>query len=365
MALYVLLYKASALACLGVGCPVEFWCDYIFVSPVDIWKIGNFLMKKFMAPFVMPIRRQLGQYVYRHSYRYFQDDYVGSLAGKIMEMPDHFRSLIFIFTHQLNFAVVSFLTAFTVFLISGWQFAALVFVYTLCCIAIIIFLGRKVSGTSYLAAEEMNMVRGRYIDSVSNIFLVKVFSRQDTEDRRMRGYLIQAAEAGQKNDNAAFQMDSGQFILNDVLIIVLLTMLLFGYRDGHIGVEQFVSMMTYVLILTQQSWWLQSLIIKIFRLTAEMKNSIDTIVQNFDIQDAPHAVPLVVDRGEIEIKNLRFGYPSRPVFDDLDLTIHAGEKVGLVGPSGAGKSTLIQLLLRLYDIQGGLIAIDGQNIAGL
>lgn len=251
------------------------------------------------------------------------------------------------------------------FLISGWQFAALVFVYTLCCIAIIIFLGRKVSDKSYLAAEEMNVVRGRYIDSVSNIFLVKVFSRQDKEDSRMRGYLIRAAKAGQQKDNAAFQMDSSQSILNDVLIIVLLTMLLFGYKDGHIGVEQFVSMMTYALILTQQSWWLQSLIIQVFGLTAEMKNSIDTIVQNFDIQDAPHAVPLTVDRGKIEIKNLRFSYPSRPVFDGLDLTIHAGEKVGLVGPSGAGKSTLIQLLLRLYDVQGGLIAIDGQDIAGV
>ncbi|MBL8640122.1 MAG: ABC transporter ATP-binding protein [Alphaproteobacteria bacterium] len=326
---------------------------------------GSWIVKNFMTPFVMSIRRQLGQYVYRHSYRYFQDDYVGSLAGKIMEMPDHFRTLIYIATQQANFATIHFIMAFVVFLFSGWQFALTVLLYTCCCAAVIFVVGKRVSKAGYHSAEEMNVVRGHYIDSISNIFLVKVFSRQHREDQRMRSVLSRAGAAGQKNDEAALAMEASQYIINDSFIIVLLTLMLFGYKDGHIGVEQFVSMMTYALILTQQSWWLQSLIVQVFRLTAEMKNSIDTIVQNFDIQDAPDAVPLVVKRGEIEIKNVHFGYPSRPVFEGLNLTIHAGEKVGLVGPSGAGKSTLIQLLLRLYDLQGGLIAIDGQDIAGV
>jgi ATP-binding cassette subfamily B multidrug efflux pump len=119
-----------------------------------------------------------------------------------------------------------------------------------------------------------------------------------------------------------------------------------------------------VLRLVQMSSWLIHLVRGIFENLGSVQESMETIAKPHDLPDALGAVPLSVERGEIRFEAIRFNYGrSAGLFEGLDLTIAPGERIGLVGPSGAGKSTLVNLLLRLYPLEGGRILIDGQDIA--
>lgn len=317
----------------------------------------------FMTPFVMMVRRQLGHHMYGHSWRYFQDDFVGSLAGKVMEMPDNLRLLIVSVCYHLNFCLMTLFTAIFFFSRVGADFGLLAAAYLVGSLLVAWWAIRYIGPATYKSVEDMNVVRGRYIDSISNIFLVKVFARQKDEDTFLRRHLGLAALSTRRKHVLVWGQEALQHICNGTFQIVLLFLVLQGYRAGEVEVSDVVMLFTFGAIVTSNSWWLVQLFMEFVQTMESIRNGIDAIVQSYEVVDRPAAGPLRVAGGEIQIDSITFAYPARPVFDRLSLTIGAGEKVGLVGASGAGKSTLLQLILRLYDLQGGAIRIDGADIA--
>lgn len=340
---------------------------YILITQIGarfFFSFMGWMTAHYMMPFLMMVRRQLAQYMFGHSYRYFQDDYVGRLAGKVMEMPDSIRQIILGFGH-IQYCLLQIVMALFFYMFLGGSFVALLLAYVAGSAFIVWWSIKYVGPVSYQSVEDMNIVRGRYIDCLSNIFLVKVFARRQQEDRELRRYLIGAGQSAQRKNKMVWMQEMFQHLCNSFFQIGLLVLVVFQYQSGQVALSDVVLVLTFGVVITSNSWWLTQMLMEFVQLFEEVRNSVDTIVQNFEVTDKPDAKALVVGKADISVSGLVFSYPERPVFDGLSVEIKEGEKVGLVGPSGAGKSTLVQLLLRLYDVQGGAINISGQNIAGV
>jgi ATP-binding cassette subfamily B multidrug efflux pump len=213
------------------------------------------------------------------------------------------------------------------------------------------------------AAKTMNITRGRYIDVIVNVLLVKVFSRRRYEDQVMLENIQNNAQGWLRRDYIDWVMGSLVYLS---LIVLFAVTLFFLWNDitHHAMSAGDVSLVLGCLIfISNNGVWISRMFSELFQNYGEIYEGIDLITAAHEVLDQPNAPTLAVTRGDIALQNVTFTYPGRPVFTDLSLTIPPGQKVGLVGPSGAGKSTLVQIMLRLYDLQGGAILIDGQNIA--
>ncbi len=337
----------------------------IFVQILSrlLFTIVGIINSFYFPPFVMMIRRQLGQYLYGHSYRFFQDDFVGSLAGKVMEMPDSIRKVILICSVSLNYCVIQLIGTIIFFCFLNWVFIVIIGIYLVMGAGIAYYLQKYVFPLELDTIEGTNTLRGHYIDSISNIFLVKTFSRQKSEDQYIRGYMKSASLFKQKTMIANCFVEFMRHSTNLFLQISILIASIYFYSRGQMGLSDVVAALSYGAYVAYNSWWLDQIIQECISLYAEIKNGIDTIVQDFEVKDSPDASELIVNDGSIKIENLSFSYPAQQVFEKLSLTITSGQKVGIVGTSGAGKSTLVQLILRLYDLQQGKIYFSGQDIA--
>jgi ATP-binding cassette subfamily B multidrug efflux pump len=316
-----------------------------------------------LSAFVMMVRRQLSLYLTGHSYRYFQDDFAGRLSGKTLEMPEALRLTLYDIFNGLQYCLVGLFVAAGFFASVGWGYLGLISLYTVAGFFIVRWAAKNIGQASYVATEAMNRVRGSFIDSIANMFLVKVFARQKYEDRELCCELKKAGEALRKEQRLYVVQNWFQHTANAVFQISVLGLVLYDYAHDRISIADIMTVLGLGALVTTNSWWLMQTLVGFIGRIGEIRNSIDTIVQAHEVTDKPDAGELRVARAEIKIEKLTFAYPGRLVFENFSLDIPAGQKVGLVGPSGAGKSTLVQLLLRLFDVQGGRILIDGQNIA--
>jgi ATP-binding cassette subfamily B multidrug efflux pump len=145
--------------------------------------------------------------------------------------------------------------------------------------------------------------------------------------------------------------------------VVTLYFTIAGWQQGSITLAQAAMVLPLTIQVTNTSWWMSEIFANFFQKMGEIREGMDAIVKSHDVKDCEKAPKLLISKGAVEFDNVTFGYESKNLFEGLNITINPGEKIGLVGPSGAGKSSLVQILLRLYDIQGGAIKIDDQAIS--
>ncbi|HOO50908.1 MAG TPA: ABC transporter transmembrane domain-containing protein, partial [Alphaproteobacteria bacterium] len=231
---------------------------YIFVVHVfsrSIFSTMSRINNGTFIPFSMMIRRQLGQYLYGHSYRYFQDDYVGRLAGKVMEMPEAIRMILLNSCAHINYCIMQLIIAFVFFLSLDISFALVLMSYVIGCSFIIWWIIKFIGPASYRAIEDMNIVRGRYIDSISNMFLVKVFSRRRQEDLLIRDNLRQAGQSGRHKSLLGFWQEIFQHCCNASFQIALIFLVIHQFQTDVIEISDVVMILTFGIIVTSNSWW--------------------------------------------------------------------------------------------------------------
>ncbi|MDP9196212.1 MAG: ABC transporter ATP-binding protein/permease [Pseudomonadota bacterium] len=327
------------------------------------WQAGHMVQAHVDPILLVLIRYRLAGYLYGHSYRFFQEDFAGRLAGKVIEMP---AAIVGIVDEMVEFALHTLVTAAVIMVLFGmidWRFAAVTGV------TVILhgLLGWRfvlpISRTSAVSAAASNKMRGRYIDSISNILLVKLFARRRYED----GLLSQAlAESGTAEKDAEWQnvlYMRGQHVLRAVFQTSVIVICAVGYAEGTLTVGEIATALPLCGLFTNTLWWVMKMAPTLFSRLANIQEALDTIIQEQEVRDAPGAGTLVVKTPGLDIESVTFAYGHQQVFRDFSLHIPAFQKVGLVGLSGAGKSTLVQLVLRLFDLQGGKITLDGTDIA--
>ncbi|MBP1805557.1 ABCB family ABC transporter ATP-binding protein/permease [Rubellimicrobium aerolatum] len=203
----------------------------------------------------------------------------------------------------------------------------------------------------------------RAVDSLLNYETVKYFGAEDREARRYDEAMAAYAEAAVRTNNSLAALNFGQGLLINLGLIAVMLMAARGVQAGALTVGEFVMVNTYMIQITSPLNFLGSMYRDIRQALVDMDDMFDLLEQPAEVRDRPGAEPLEVTGGEIVFDRVEFGYdPERPILKGLSFRVAPGQTVAIVGSTGAGKSTIGRLIFRFYDVTGGAIRIDGQDL---
>ncbi|MET3592225.1 MULTISPECIES: ABC transporter ATP-binding protein [Mesorhizobium] len=309
------------------------------------------------------VRWQAHRHVSRQSYAFFQNDFAGRIATKVWQAGQATGDLMESFIEVVWFMIVYTVT--TLALVAGLdlRLAVLVVIW----IAAFAWLARlylpAIRKHAEATAEAGSMITGRIVDSYSNVQTLKLFAA-DGDDRYIRSGFDIYLDALRPFTRRLTGVRMALTTLSGIMITSIAVFAVYLWVEGSITVGAVAFTLSLVLRLNMLLGRVMMQLNSILRNLGVLENSKALISQSLGLTDAPDAKQLVVDGGRIDLKNVTFHYgKGAGVLDGIDLVVRPGEKVGLVGPSGAGKTTLANLILRLYDLEGGKILIDGQDIA--
>jgi ATP-binding cassette subfamily B multidrug efflux pump len=314
--------------------------------------------------FPMMLRWNFHRLMLNQSMGFYQDEFAGRIAAKVMQTALAVRETIFTSTEVIIGVGVYFLTilglaaAFDARLMApflGW--------FVFYAIAIWYFVPR-LGRIGKQQADARAMMTGRITDAYTNISTVKLFSHTQREAGFARQAMTEFMNTGYKQ----MRLVSAFEIINHALVVGLILgaagYAVWLWSLGQVGAGAVAAVTAMALRINGMSHWIMWEMASLFENIGTIQDGIATLTRPRQVLDAADAKPLEVSAGEVKFDNLRFGYGKpQAVIDQFNLTVKPGEKIGLIGRSGAGKSTLVNLLLRFYDVDGGRILIDGQDIA--
>ncbi len=310
------------------------------------------------------VRWRNHRYVLRQSLSYFQNDFAGRIAQKVMQTGQALREAVLNVIDGVWFLLIFLIGIMALFIALDWRLLLPVAVWALGYIAVIVFLVPTVRGRSAAASEATSALTGHVVDSYTNIQSVKLFAHAEREEAFVKESLRRHTRALRNLMRLALSLTVALVVLNGALLLAMAVLSILLWLDGSIGVGAIAVANGLIIRLNQMSGWILHTIAALFENIGTVENGIETISRPYEVVDRPDARPLTVTDGEIRFENVRFHYgKERGALENVTLTVHPGEKVGLVGRSGAGKSTLVNLLLRFHDLEGGRILIDGQDVA--
>ena len=310
------------------------------------------------------IRKTALAYVQHHSHTYFSNNFAGSIAKKIADLASSCQTLIEIIFFNFTLIGLGFIITF----ILMWQvqpaIAAILvgwFSLHLGLTAIFIKLGNK---QWQLQSELEAQLTGNIVDSISNIMNVRVFAQDKYEMQHFE--VAQASEIKQARKamriTEIMRLIQGSLSFVFIMSIILLSIEGWANRTVTLGDFSMIVMLGWTMM--GITWYISYQLTVFIREYGKVTEALTLISKSHDIVDVAQAKDLVVTKGEIKFDHVDFYYRKDfPVFEQLNLTLAAGEKVGLVGLSGSGKSTFVNLILRLYDLDGGTIKVDQQDIS--
>jgi ATP-binding cassette subfamily B multidrug efflux pump len=314
--------------------------------------------------FPMLMRWNFHRLLLGQSMGFYQDEFAGRIATKVMQTALAVRDVWIILAELLVFVIIYFATMLAV--LGGfdlWLLAAFFGWVALYVAALRLFVPR-LGRVAREQADARSLMTGRITDAYTNIATVKLFSHA----RREAGYARAAMQEFLGTVHQQMRLVTGFEIVNHALSMALIAstagVTLWLWARGEVSVGAVAAATAMALRLNGISHWVMWEMASLFEHIGTVQDGINTLARVHTVVDRPGAQPLVVTRGEIRFEGVIFTYGGKQrVIDDLTLTIRPGEKIGLVGRSGAGKSTIVNLLLRFYDTDGGRILIDGQDIA--
>jgi len=312
------------------------------------------------------IRWQHHNYVLRQSLNFFQNDFAGRIAQRIMQTGNSLRDsavqLVDAIWHVLIYAVTSLI----LFADADWRLMIPLILWMVAYSASLRFFVPRVKARSVVSSEARSKLMGTIVDGYTNIATIKLFAHSDLERQYAREAIQEQTDKTQHASRMVTSLDLTLSALNGLLIVSTSGLALWLWSQSLISVGAIALATGLVIRLVNMSGWIMWVVNGIFENIGMVQDGLNTIAQPLSVQDAPQAKQLKVTRGQIRYEDVRFDYGGgRQVINHLNLTIQPGEKIGLIGPSGAGKSTLVNLLLRLYDLNGGRIVIDDQDIASV
>ena len=305
-------------------------------------------------------RLMLGQ-----SMGFYQDEFAGRIATKVMQTALAVRDTLFVLTDILVFVVIYFATMVAVVGSFDGLLLAPFLGWVSLYVATLVYFVPKLGRAGRAQADARSLMTGRITDAYTNISTVKLFSHA----RREAGFARAAMREFMVTVHGQMRLVSGFQIVIHVLSLLLVActagVVLMLWTRGQVGVGAVAAATAMALRLNGISHWVMWEMTGLFENVGTVQDGIRTIARARAVVDQPAAKPLKVETGDLRIENLGFSYGAERVIDGLNLHIRPGEKIGLVGRSGAGKSTIVNLLLRFYDVDSGRILIDGQDIAGV
>ena len=371
---WLLAYLGRLVDILTAGTPAEVWAqsglEFILVAVfiltlrpaihvAQVMLLNNSILPNFGTL----VRWRAHKHVLRQSVGWFEDDFAGRIANRIMQTPPAAGEVIFQLFDAITFAI-AYLVAAAVLL--GQADLRLLFplmLWILPYLWLLRWVVTRIGPASEAASNARSAVTGRVVDSYTNIHSVKMFAHHDREIEYAKEAIEEARRTFQIEMRLYTIMDAGLMLLNGVLIVGVVGWAIWLWMQGAASVGLVAVATSLALRLNAMSGWIMWAITNFFRQLGVVAEGMQTIAQPVTLLDKPDAAPLIVTKGQVRIADLSHHYGKEAGgLDRINLDIAPGEKVGLVGQSGAGKSTLVKLLLRFYDAEKGTISIDGQDI---
>ena len=336
--------------------PILYLVAHIF------WRSSGFTGMRWFMGLRTTAYQSLYEYLSLHSKDYFNSRFAGALANKISNAVDGteqlFEKILWRFT-QLFFGLVFYA------LIAGsasFLLGVIVASWSMTFLAANFWFAKKLQPYSYNAAKSVSTLKGRIVDSLSNISLVHEYAYIAGEREYIREFVKKQHDTGLKN----WWVSEWVLVANGVMIFVFILAMMISsiylFQNSLISIGVIVMVISIVGDLTGQLFFIGQEIRDSSKLYGQIKEGLDEILREHIIVNTPNAYDLNFKTGAISIESIDFEYENTRVFKDFSIEIPAGQKVGFVGKSGAGKTTFVSLLLRHFDVQSGIIKIDGQNI---
>ena len=314
--------------------------------------------------FPMRLRWRFHRLMLDQSMGFYQDEFAGRIATKVMQTALAVRDTWMIFADILVYVLIYFVTM--VLLAGGMNtllvlpFGIWVGVYALTLWYFVPRLGR----IGQAQADARSLMTGRVTDAYTNIATVKLFSHSHREAQFARGAMEEFMVTAYGQMRLVTQFETVNQALSMGLVAGTAGAALLLWSQGLVGVGAVAAATAMAIRLNGISHWVMWELASLFEHIGTVQDGMETLAKVKTVVDRPGAPAIAVPRGEVRFEHVRFGYGTgRTVVDDLSFVIRPGEKIGLVGRSGAGKSTVVNLMLRLYDVEGGRILVDGQDIS--
>ena len=311
-------------------------------------------------------QKYLFAYLMGHSPRYFQENFAGKLGQKVKQAGQATVSILNILAFEMVRVALLMLVGGVLMFATSMEYALVLAAWAVIYLAIVVSLAKRCVVLSKALSEEISTSTGRLIDAIANSDLVRAFAKADYERRFLSHFLSDEMNASRRLRTFLILMRSFMAVATLALLLGLLALAGIDALSGAISVGAFAMVYLLANQIIRSVQELSYRMLDYFEQLGTLAEALELVSQRHEIVDAPDAKPLQVREGAIRYEHVRFAHPDGlQVFEDLNLSIRPGEKVGLVGPSGAGKSTLVKLLRRQFEPQSGRIAIDGEDIASV
>lgn len=350
--------ETEGLKLLGMGLVV------LVLLPLMVFANSLFSHQTLMGNYPMRIRWLVHRYLLRQSMAFYQDEFAGRIATKMMQTALAVRECVIKLIDVLNYVSVYFIGTLLVVGSADWRLTLPMLIWLLGYILLMRHFIPVMGKVAEQQADARSIMTGRIVDSYTNIQTVKLFSHAQRESTYAREGMDQFMTTVYQQMRLVTLVYSLLYGLNALLLISVSGLAIWLWLNELASVGAVAVAVALVLRLWGMSQWIMWELSALFENIGTVQDGINSIARPQLVEDAPQAQPLQVSHGEIRFEHVHFHYgKGHGVIEDLNLHIRPGEKIGLVGRSGAGKSTLVNLLLRFYDVEGGCILIDGQNIA--
>ena len=340
----------------------------LVAMPVIVLLHALITYQSLLGNYPMRIRWQAHRYLLKQSLNFYENDFAGRLATKVMQTALGVRETVMKLLDVLVYILVYFISALVMIGTADWRLMLPMVVWLAAYIGIQFYFVPRMKKIATEQADARSVMTGRVVDSYTNIQTVKLFSHTERETSYARDSMDGFLGTVYHQMRLATGLNFSVNMINYLLAFTVAALSIWLWMDSAITVGAIAIAVSLALRVNGMAQWIMWEISSLFENLGTVADGMNTLAKPQTITDPVNAPKLNAEHGEIALDDVHFSYEgaddkSYPVFEALNLTIKPGEKIGLVGRSGAGKSTLVNLLLRFYDIDSGQIKIDGQDIS--
>lgn len=346
----------------------------VVVMPILVLFHAMIIHQALLGNFPMSIRYLAHRYLLKQSVTFYQDEFAGRIATKVLQTSLALRESIMKLLNVMVYILVYFTSMVVVVAQADWRMAMPIFIWLGLYVLAQWFFLPRLKAISTKQADARSDMTGRIVDTYTNISTVKLFSHSARESDYAKSAMDGFMQTVYKQMRLAVGLNVSVHIINYFLVFAIGALGIYLWVGDAITAGSIAIAVSLSLRLNGMAQWIMWEVSSLFENIGTVADGMKMLSQPQTVVDEKDAQALKVEQGKIDLQQVSFAYEGLAdndavgkdwVFNDLNLNIQAGEKVGVVGRSGAGKSTLVNLLLRFYDIQKGEICIDGQNIANV
>jgi ATP-binding cassette, subfamily B, multidrug efflux pump len=336
----------------------------LFLLPGVALAQSLFIHQSLLGNYPMRIRWMVHRYLLKQSMAFYQDEFAGRIATKLMQTALAVRETVLKVLDVLNYVIVYFIGVLILLMTLSWQLVVPMLVWLAVYVSMLRYFVPRLKVISEKQADARSMMTGRIVDSYTNIATVKLFSHAKREVSYAKEGMDEFLQTAYGQMRLVTMFHFLLYVINAILLVVIAGIAISLWAAGAATVGAVAVPISLVLRMHGMSQWIMWEVSALFENIGTVEDGIRSISLPRLVTDAESAKSIEVTKGAIRFERVDFHYgKAKGVIEGLSLDIKPGEKIGLVGRSGAGKSTLVNLLLRFYDLEAGRILIDGQDIS--